>query len=289
MEDQFVTIRKNRTTNMNHSIISNQSTDSDYLARSLPDLSTYNENCDGKEQIEDLKSQLEAAHLEIENILLENSSLKKIIVEQKAAISRFKKICSTDFKIVGSTSSTRKKPQKTRQEKNVFRQQKLNMSCNDLQLYENNTNNDGISTKINFEPPDNSTSMRRNSQPQHKPSQSKPNNVPEILLIGSQQCKGLTLELIHSRYGTKYGKFYINSWIKPYAKTVSLLNSLDSFHDLPENYLVLCVGENDTNPYENTLNNDNYNIPNVTHKNTNSEQRDNPAVDIKTSSTITAA
>ncbi|CAG4956755.1 unnamed protein product [Colias eurytheme] len=235
---------------MNHSITSNQSTDSDYLARSLPDLSTYNENCDGKEQIEDLKSQLEAAHLEIENILLENSSLKKIIVEQKAAISRFKQLCSTDFKIVGSTSSTRKKPQKTRQEKNVFRQQKLNMSCNDLQLYENNTNNVGISTKNNFEPPGNSTSMRRNSQSQDKPSQTKPNNVPEILLIGSQQCKGLTLELIHSRYGTKYGKYYINSWIKPYAKTVSLLNSLDSFHDLPENYLVLCVGENDTNPYE---------------------------------------
>lgn len=76
--DSYVTIRKNRTiTSPNSSFIS---THSDYLSRSLPDLSSghINEVMEElKEEIENLKKLLQAANNEIDSLILENNSLKK--------------------------------------------------------------------------------------------------------------------------------------------------------------------------------------------------------------------
>lgn len=75
-------------------------------------------------------------------------------------------------------------------------------------------------------------------------------NNRHIYITGTQQCKGLALHLIKKRKNsiTKSQDYNITSFIKPYATS-------DDFVDIPSlfdlsinNYLVLCVGENDKNP-----------------------------------------
>lgn len=63
---------------LNHLNLSQHSTPSDYLAKSLPDLSvvSYSRIEELKNEIKILKSELESSNLEIEKLLLENSQLK---------------------------------------------------------------------------------------------------------------------------------------------------------------------------------------------------------------------
>lgn len=254
-----ITIRKKHISASSESLKSFESSNSEYLVRSLPDLSTLsneNEACELREEIKLLKNQLDSAHAEIENLSLENSSLKRITMEQENTITYYKKIYSgsPDFR-----NSVRKKRSNRKSESHSQRNLEKNSS-----LIEPSSN---LSIEL---PPQPSI--------QNKPidgfcEQADNYNIRTVLLdgvdtvltsqicstelksytsnrnifiLGTQQCKGLALQLIKSRENsiTKCQEYSISSLLKPFATSDQFLNSTPK----NPNYLVLCIGENDKNP-----------------------------------------
>lgn len=105
MDIENVTLRRNKTI-INSPNSSFESTISEYSSKSLPQsLSTglnYQDFERLNEEIEQLKIQLNTANNEIDNLVMENSTLKKQTLEQKNTIEQLKNLCS------GPTSSTKK-------------------------------------------------------------------------------------------------------------------------------------------------------------------------------------
>ncbi|CAB3237572.1 unnamed protein product [Arctia plantaginis] len=123
MEYQNITFRSQRTKQLNESLnISFVSTASDYLARSLPDLSTV-QLCDEdseyfKEQILKLQEQLQIAHAKIDNLNSENSNLKQRINEHERKIPQLKQISAGSPQTGKTTASLKMKKKQKLQEKN---------------------------------------------------------------------------------------------------------------------------------------------------------------------------
>lgn len=92
-----ITTRKKYVSQSSESLKSFETSNSEYLAKSLPDISTIaleDDIIDLREEIKSLKIQLESAHIEIENLSVENNSLKNLSSEQQNIISYYKKIYS---------------------------------------------------------------------------------------------------------------------------------------------------------------------------------------------------
>lgn len=70
----------------------------------------------------------------------------------------------------------------------------------------------------------------------------------KITIIGSQQCVGLSSRLIHSRQNSRYNKYQVSSIIKPNAASEEILKTCYQLECNENNYVILCVGENDSNP-----------------------------------------
>lgn len=71
----------------------------------------------------------------------------------------------------------------------------------------------------------------------------------QLLIFGSQQCAQLGSKLTKRRENQKtINSYHITSFIKSYAKTDQILNSLNCFELSQNDTVVLSVGENDTNP-----------------------------------------
>ncbi|KAH9641790.1 hypothetical protein HF086_003916 [Spodoptera exigua] len=113
MDFENITLRRNKTVfTMNESLGSSfESTNSDYRARSLPDLSTVcNEEIEKlTQEIEQLKLKLMTANNEIDNLILENSTLKKYNKEQENTISQLKNLCSSPTTSSKKNSTTKKR------------------------------------------------------------------------------------------------------------------------------------------------------------------------------------
>ncbi|KAH9634542.1 hypothetical protein HF086_016630 [Spodoptera exigua] len=135
MEFQNITLRKNKTTANESLNLSFLSTTSDYLAKSLPDLSTghlFNEDIERyKEEIGKLKEQLEIAHLEIENLTIVNNNLQRLFCEQKQKNEQLKQICTNSPSTLKKTNSISKQKACKKLQR---RTSNLNMSCTDLDL-----------------------------------------------------------------------------------------------------------------------------------------------------------
>ncbi|CAD0205884.1 unnamed protein product [Chrysodeixis includens] len=137
MEFQNVTLRRNKTTANESLNLSSISTTSDYLAKSLPDLSTgqlFNEDIERyKDEIEKLKEELAIAHNEIDNLTIEKNNLQLQFYEQKQKNEQLKQICTNSPSTLKKTKSKQKASKKLQQ-----RTSNLNMSCNDLDLIPDN-------------------------------------------------------------------------------------------------------------------------------------------------------
>lgn len=269
-----ITMRKKYISLSSESLKSFETSHSDYLARSLPDISTVldeNKLCELREEIKLLKTQLESAHAEIENLSLENSSLKKLVVEQQSTITQYKSIFSgsPDLK-----NSLRKKKGHRKSEIPPLTHTIITANSepsinSDIPL---NTEPSLNSQKeLRFDDPlirglptniDDSMTITKdgadrsftqqtltNSLIPNDPSLTKNRN---IYIVGTQQCKGLTLQLIKTRKNsiTKCQDYFISSLIKPTATSNEILKSTPMFQSesSTDNYLILCVGENDENP-----------------------------------------
>lgn len=294
---EYVTIRKHRSVSSpNSSFISTQS---DYLSKSLPDLSTGNlmseEVEELKQEIEKLKQSLQAANNEIDSLILENNTLKRLSLENEEIITRYKNICAN----LGSTKKSISSKKRQRRKKNM--QSKLNGSCSDLGLILNDEDitTEGAEIKLNSKESFMPTSTKlvindtnnttegaeinlNSTEACSQPTATRPivtdkndgcsttdgacnandgqKNIfgksqstfklnPEIRIIGGQQLTGLASQLIYSRRNTKYQEFNILSSTKPHAPTELILEPRGEIEDSPRNYIILCVGENDCNPY----------------------------------------
>ncbi|KAF9416048.1 hypothetical protein HW555_006460 [Spodoptera exigua] len=84
-------------------------------------------------------------------------------------------------------------------------------------------------------------------------SRGKTKNVRKIYVLGGQRCIGLGEKLARTRINTKYEEYKVSSLIKPWAPSAEILNGCQNIEDLPENYMILSIGESDTNPTKITL------------------------------------
>ncbi|CAH1647860.1 unnamed protein product [Spodoptera littoralis] len=245
MDSQNVTIRK-KGIMMNESLdctfTSSHSTH-EYLRRSLPDLSTRDETNNAlQEELLDLKIQLERAHNEIDNLLLENNTLKMQTVEQQKTIKQLKTIC-TSSPIKHKLNHSTPKGKNKASQKNHNVPSEANNSIDSLQ------DNCQVIEKI----------VAKRQQEHHIQSIDGAANLvtkttqprtekPQINILGGSQCVGMSSALLSSRTNTKYQKYRISSLVKPHAPSEEILSTCAELDDSDENFVIMCIGENDNNP-----------------------------------------
>lgn len=264
-----VTIRRHQRQNISTS--SFESINSDYLSKSLPDLSTGNilneEIAELKEEVENLKRLLQSANDEIDNLISENNTLKKNSLQSEKQILKYKKICSNpSISTRKSLSSKKKSKLKTKTIHSSIPKLNLNFSDLALSIDDEAQTPDGAETKTVAETADDTTINTRNMGPNSKVAtpevfqstnsvignvlSQSPIKKPCIFITGGQQCTGLASELISSREDTKYEQYDIFSFTKPQAPSDEIITSCENITDSEKNYVILCIGENDKNPYK---------------------------------------
>lgn len=261
MEDN-VTIRKNKIlTNKSLDDLSFLSSDSNTLRKSLPDLSTVvcQETLDLHATIQDLREKLESAHKEIENLLQEKSCLQARVEEQESKISQLTKICSTTSTPI-QTPLRQKKKRKTI---NVDHEYEISaIACNSTQDECNQnhllqkTTIDGDTTAVykdSEKEVDNGNTLSPKTSRDGASSTDKNENVRKIYVFGGKQCTGLGEKLARTRINTKYEEYKVSSIVKPWAQSSEILKGYQNVEDSAENYLILSIGESDSNPTKITL------------------------------------
>ncbi|CAK1595181.1 unnamed protein product [Parnassius mnemosyne] len=270
MNFENITVRKNKTI-LNSPNSSFESTNSDYLSKSLPQLSSslsYEEFERLKEEIEQLRMQLNTANNERDNLIMENNTLKKQTAEQQNTITNLKKICSETQSSTKKNSTIKKQRCKVKN-LNIVHRKKLDMSFIDLETKSSEGNTTEFATrnmskngssqvhKLNFKKCDQyktdgailnlheENKVINNQQP-FKPIDNKTKS--QLIIFGGQQFTGLATLLIQSRNNNQYKDYQVFSTTKPYATTEEILKSIYKLNDCEDNYLIICIGENDTNP-----------------------------------------
>ncbi|CAG4955872.1 unnamed protein product [Colias eurytheme] len=236
MDEEFVTQRRNKTASIiespNTSFLSTSST------HSLPDLST--EQCDInvlKEEIECLRNQLETANSKIKNLILENNRLKAKSSPKAITKTNSPSVCKPISLDGATTKNSNKLLSKS------FSPIVNNQIANTYQ----NMQDDNINKICKDIPKE---SILQPIDETQKCIQDVPKNDPEILIIGGQQFIGLAPILIRSRRNTKYQKYKIHSFTKPYAPAADILSCSNMLRDYDDNYLIISIGENDSNPFQ---------------------------------------
>lgn len=223
---------------LNDSLSSNSS---ELKAKSLPDLSTSissDQTLELKQKIDNLQIELDSAHAEIDRLLNDNHSMQNQITDQQNQIDLLKKMC------IGST--------KKQANSSVLRRRCLQLQTkevlNDISTPKSRFNLP-IDKKFNLSP------KKIKNKFEHAQDNNETNNKGKIMtdntqlltIIGTQQCKGLSTMILSSRRNTTYWKYNVTSFIKPNALCTNVLtNNVDNKNT--NNKLIICVGENDTNP-----------------------------------------
>lgn len=266
MENANITLRKklfstNIITSPTIEDISFLSTESDIPARSLPDLSTLNYP-EVTEQLQatisELKAELNRAHKEIEDLLLEKSKLQAKNLEQERKINSLTKICLTSV----SSSPKQNKTPKRSSRQNIHPEMKIHHEP--LQFSFNTTIDNPSTSQGTQTKKDNTETTNKNvssvSLDTIKESLSvypglttvdklnSNKDIKRILIFGSQKCTGLAKKLILSRTNTQYEKYSICAFTKPGATTKEILKNCEDLNLNSQDKLLLGIGDNDSNP-----------------------------------------
>ncbi|CAG5023706.1 unnamed protein product [Parnassius apollo] len=264
MEIDNITIRKRKTNDsFDCSFISHRS---DCRRHSLPDLSIgYDSDTDElREEIKKLQKKLDSANGEIDNLNYEIYNLSKKLKDQQKTIENLKKLATESTTSTKKYDSTKKIVKRQLRKDNSL--EELNKSFQELQIrndsltqskqtetyrqiqeqYFQSTNNKCIKSQLL--PQDDTASTQTNNLNKPTNKESKNNFEKKIFIIGSQQCVGLSSHLIISRQQSRYNKYNISSITKPYATAEEILKSCYKLQPNESNYVILCVGENDTTP-----------------------------------------
>lgn len=233
---------------------------SGYLARSLPDLSTVctnTENEELKNEVDSLKAELCSAHTEIENLLMEKSSLEKLLCDQQKTIIQLKTICTgSPIRRNTSISSTPKMTLTSKQLKqiNPISSQSNRVSVPTTTYPAPKKNSSGCVENAEVCLEDSTHQPQRHTtspEVQHpldissKLNDFRPNT---IWILGTQQCVGLSSELARSRDLKGFRKYSVTAITKPFASAEETLKSFCNVRFGTMDKIVICVGENDSNP-----------------------------------------
>lgn len=278
---EYITLRKQnaRNNSLDENIFTSlESTSTSIKNSSLPDLSSCTENEDTKElksTILNLQTKLRSADREIEVLIEENNTIKKILHDQQNKIDLLTKI-----QVCPTSSSVRKKVTPSSSQKRRIR-------ANRLLLTDDKDGNDTLtqtpvrnhsprlikgkdtgstSTPIphsvakNLRSEDNPESLNNqpkshddtNKEKEVRESKINPNNNfknkkrKSLYIYGGKQCKGIASELANN--STISAKYQINSLIKPFAEANKITDMIDTSTMEGEDIVVLSLGQHDDNP-----------------------------------------
>lgn len=86
------------------------------------------------------------------------------------------------------------------------------------------------------------------SQSQKNTERTLQNKQKNIIILGGNQCVGLSSKLITSRRDNKYEKYNVSAFIQPEAGTKQILEPMKQYNLSVEDRVILSVGEHDENP-----------------------------------------
>lgn len=267
MDENNITIRRKYRCGSLESIktlesdISFESSTSNKLGRSLPDLSTMDQQeiNDLKSTIENLQTQLLSAHNEIDTLTIKNISLEKQITDYELQISKLMNICSSSWK----------KRKNSHKNHNLKMNKLIFCDTNTLNSTSNTDNtleNKRISSDVNI-PKHIFSDLPSTSNISHGSVKMLPSSLNQIcnkmksitnitnkvdkrkiLIFGGQQCVNLATSLIKSRSNSNYEKYAVNSLVKPYASSEEIINGLDVTDIGERDKVIISLGESDNNP-----------------------------------------
>lgn len=234
------------------------------LGRSL-DLSTNicsSYMAEMKDEIKQLKSNLESTQSEMENIILENLELKKTIANMNQELGILKQLCRSPLTTFRQNMSSSTKKSVRRRLTDSFRvsPQKLNESpliplqqlnkevtsshsSKRTHLRENTC--EERSTALQMDTETKETKMTNNTENVILNTKTKCNK--RAFIIGGSQCSGLSSQLTKSRFSTPYTTYQFSSIVKPNASTQEILTSAKLFNIKADDKLIISIGQNDDN------------------------------------------
>lgn len=241
--------------------------------RSLPDLSTRFNKDDMlglKKRTEILEQKLESAHLEIDNLVLENNKLQRIISEQEAKINNLLRICSTSTpkSHKKGTLNDSKKERKVESEESIqhktpkntivsgsetlphsinYTVQKENLTLEETEVKYTLENNLNKNKSID--------ELRQKVLKEQKTSNNNQKNKHviknKIVILGDQQCAGTAARMKDLRKSYKNPRNYtILGLAYPNAPSNEIISRFmlrnDDFDE--HDWIILRIGANDNNP-----------------------------------------
>lgn len=232
------------------------------LGRSL-DLSTNISStyiAEMKDEIKQLKSNLESTQSEMENIILENLELKKTIANMNQELGILKQLCRSPLTTFNQNMSSSTKKSVRRRLTDSFRvtPQKLNESPILLQqLNKEVTSESSKRTRLRENTCEGrSTASQADTDTKETRTTSNTENVilnskhkcnKRAFIIGGSQCSGLSSRLTKSRFSNPYNTYQFNSIIKTNASTQEILTSAKLFDIKADDKLIISIGQNDDN------------------------------------------
>lgn len=250
-----VTVRRKDSSkkNLSHEILSPSMQEDDSYVSSSPNqsacsLPTFSETAAVttlKEDLNVLSTQLSSAHEEISNLNQEIITLKKELEIKDKKINLLKQLVQnptsqTPNKFTPGKNSSLKKIEKRVWSSSKVGKQLFNISLN--QTKDTNISHcDVLSKDI--------AGMELLEKPNVCTNSDTENPHKTVYLFGGEQCSGLGATLYESRQSTQYEKYEIKSFIKPNATTEEILQTSKIFNYLPNDRIILSVGEHDTNPF----------------------------------------
>lgn len=227
---------------------------------------------DLKNEIKELKLQLEVTRNELDNVILENNELKRTVCRQEQQMDILRNICASPSKLQN------KQKQLTRKSQRHSLVDNLRLSIGETSVSsENNNNNitpmvektehnpnkkviseDTVNDNIyenNDEKTQTDTKFCKGKMLQNKlPCISTPNKKTEfsgqktVYIFGGRQCKHLALNLMKSRIASQYEKYKFISFIKPQATAEEIIRTSNIYEYTENDRIIICVGEQDNNP-----------------------------------------
>lgn len=199
----------------------------------------------------DLQEKLHIAESEIDNLHLENSDLKKLLSKHENKAKYLVDIIS---------HSSSKKHVTLRKKRQGLNNTQLDFSLDVENREEETILNYGNSTPTIDREPKNSQNIDSTSTNCRLDNVASVNVTSDetisttksnIYIIGDQQVKGLTTQLIKSRSRGWNDRYSVTGLVKPFASSSQILNSCSSMYDKisKNDILILSLGCNDKNPY----------------------------------------
>lgn len=219
---------------------------------------------DLRQQILDLRSEMNIAHEEIANLNTQCCSLKNELVDKIVQINMLKKISTEPVSITPRTSTTPIMRKLTNIRMKVPRFSPIN-SFGDASIRETPIRQDSLSRTIKLS----KLSSRMTAEAECKSeliqkSSDKPHEglthdgtegstvtKPKIIILGDQQAQNLTMRMTKDRENKWNDKYDMFGMIKPSATSSGILStcSVASLTRSDEDILVLLLGSNDSNPF----------------------------------------